>query len=318
MTREIDESELGVTINDRLTIGSIMFADDTTLIANSVETCKKLLAITDKYGIDYEITYNGDKTDLIIISPHQNTEDISGLKLNGKQITKSESLKFLGSMISSNNTNTTHINSRIDKLNKGLFSLRHTGILSNYVTPTTKAFMYKAYLRSILMYGLDLCTLTTREEEYIQTCESNLIKYVLNLHYKNRHTALFIALDIMSFDEYIRIAKMRLFIRLCKLEITRQLINNTLKSIDNQRFGRNDLVKEIYEFVKEKLPDSSNINNLIVACENEIICKINRHKSIRNSDNLIDKIKEIIMIKSARERTENLRKIMQSFDSNLD
>ena len=122
----------------------------------------------------------------------------------------------------------------------------------------------------------------------------------------------------MSFDEYIRIAKMRLFIRLCKLEITRQLINNTLKSIDNQRFGRNDLVKEIYELVKEKLPDSFNINNLIVACENEIICKINRHKSIRNNDNLIDKIKEIIMIKSARERTENLRKIMQSFDSNLD
>ena len=122
----------------------------------------------------------------------------------------------------------------------------------------------------------------------------------------------------MSFDEYIRIAKMRLFIRLCKHEITRRLINNTLKSIDNQRFGRNDLVKEIYELVKEKLPDSFNINNLIVACENEIICKINRHKSIRNNDNLIDKIKETIMIKSARERTENLRKIMQSFDSNLD
>ena len=58
---------------------------------------------------------------------------------------------------------------------------------------------------------------------------------------------------------------MRLFIRLCKLEITRQLINNTLKSIDNQRFGRNDLVKEIYELVEEKLPDSFNINNLIVA-----------------------------------------------------
>jgi len=131
LTREIDESELGITINARLTIGSIMFADDTTLIANSVETCKKLLAITDKYGIDYEITYNGDKTDLIIISPHQNTEDISGLKLNGKQITKSESLKFLGSMISSNNTNTTHINSRIDKLNKGLFSLRHSLKLCN-------------------------------------------------------------------------------------------------------------------------------------------------------------------------------------------
>ena len=44
---ESDESELGVIINALLTIGSIMFADDTTLIANSVEKCKKLLAITD-------------------------------------------------------------------------------------------------------------------------------------------------------------------------------------------------------------------------------------------------------------------------------
>ena len=110
-----------------------MFADDTTLLANSIETCKKLLSITDKYGVDNEITYNGDKTDLIIISPHTKQEDISELKLNGKQIKKSDSLKFLGSMISSNNTNTTHIESRIDKLNKGLFGLRHTGILSYIV-----------------------------------------------------------------------------------------------------------------------------------------------------------------------------------------
>ena len=81
-------------------------------------------------------------------------------------------------MISSNNTNTTHIESRIDKLNKGLFGLIHTGILSYIVSPLTKAFMYKVYLRSILMYGLDLCTLTKREEDYIKICESNLIKCI--------------------------------------------------------------------------------------------------------------------------------------------
>ena len=69
---------------------------------------------------------------------------------------------------------------------------------------------------------------------------------------------------------------------------------------------------------KERLPDSFNINNLIAACENEITCKLHRHNTIRNNDNLIDKIKEIIKIKYTKERIDNLRKIMQSFDSNLD
>ena len=50
--------------------------------------------IHHKYGVDNEITYNGNKTDLIIISSYTNHEDISELKLNGKQIKKSYLLKF--------------------------------------------------------------------------------------------------------------------------------------------------------------------------------------------------------------------------------
>ena len=152
------------------------------------------------------------------------------------------------------------------------------------------------------MCGLDLCILSKREEDYIKICESNLIKHILNLHYKNRHTALILALDIISFDEYIKIAKMQLFIQLTKLSITRKLINTSLKTINEIRFDRNDLVKEIYLLTKDNLPENFRIDDLILNSEKEISRIISNHNSIRNNDNLTDQLKEIFSIKSPAER----------------
>ena len=113
----------------------------------------------------------------------------------------------------------------------------------------------------------------------------------LNLHYKNRHTALVLALDIISFDEYIKIAKMRLFIRLTKLPITRKMINTSLKTINENRYGRNDLVKEIYLLTKDYLSENFRIDDLIINSEKEISRIISNHNCIRNNDNLIDQLK---------------------------
>ena len=128
---EIRETNIGVRFDLNKIIGSITFAYDTTLLATSVKEAISSLEITDKFGIKQEITYNGDKTDLIIVSGTIFNEDISDLKLNGNRINRSNELKFLGYMLSGDNTNTVHINNRIDKSNKGLFSLHHTGISSN-------------------------------------------------------------------------------------------------------------------------------------------------------------------------------------------
>ena len=64
------------------------------------------------------------------------------------------------------------------------------------------------------MYGLDLelCSMTTQEEDYIKVCETNIIKFTLNLNHRNGHTALLFALDLINFDSYINICKLKLFI----------------------------------------------------------------------------------------------------------
>ena len=95
---------------------------------------------------------------------------------------------------------------------------------------------------------------------------------------------------------------MQLFIQLTKLSITRKLINTSLKTINEIRFDRNDLVKEIYLLTKDNLPENFRIDDLILNSEKEISRIISNHNSIRNNDNLTDQLKEIFSIKSPAER----------------
>ncbi len=312
LTKLIRDSKIGIEIYNKTIIGSIMFADDTTAIGTNPSDCKKLVKIIDDYGIEQEITYNGDKTNLIIIS-NRTVHYPNDLVLNGKVIQRTEVIKFLGVMISGLNTNTCHINSRIDKLNKGVFVLKRAGISSPYVNIHTKIFMYKTYLRPILTYGMELCTMTKSELEYLKICENNIIKHILNLNFRNRHTALLIALGVMPLDEHLTIMKLRLFIRLTQANITKNVINTRLKTIETQRPGRNDLMREVYLIIKDKLLEKFTMSNMIYEAERHIEEIQMKQIAIRQHDETVNEFLNIIR-NNTTTKCIQLRELTSSFD----
>ena len=176
--------------------------------------------------------------------------------------------------------------------------------------------MYKTYLRPILQYGIDLCTMTSREIDYIKTCECNVIKHIMNLDFRNRHTTLLLALNMIDFEDHIKICKIKTLVRLTESLITRKVIDNRLTTIDNDRAGRNDLVREVYSLVKDNLPAKFNINILINECQKEIDRIKMSHYMIRAQDDSIKEVIKTISIKNPMERITKLRQLLSSFDSN--
>lgn len=172
----------------------------------------------------------------------------------------------------------------LDKLNKAIFNLRHTGLLSKYLRPPTKSFMYKCYLRPILYYGLDVITLNKYEIDRLRTAENNVIKFILGLHHKNRHTCLLFSLNIMNLDQWLIKSKIKLVQRLLNNDLTKVIINVRLKNINQTSKGKNDLIRGIFLITKDTLPSRFTIKDF----ENSLSQELSRieceHLSIKNND----------------------------------
>jgi hypothetical protein len=95
-------------------------------------------------------------------------------------------------------TNETHSDTKIDELVNKLNKLNLIGFSSPTLTPFTKAFLYTAYLRPFLLYGIENYNLNTNETKSIKRAESNCLKIALKLSTRIKTTELLLALKILS------------------------------------------------------------------------------------------------------------------------
>jgi len=159
-----------------------------------------------------------------------------------------------------------------------------------------------------------LCTMTKSELEYLKICENNIIKHILNLNFRNRHTALLIALGVMPLDEHLTIMKLRLFIRLTQANITKNVINTRLKTIETQRPGRNDLMREVYLIIKDKLLEKFTMSNMIYEAERHIEEIQMKQIAFRQHDETVNEFLNIIRNNTTTKCIQLLRELTSSFD----
>ena len=64
---------------------------------------------------------------------------------------------------------------------KAACSLYHTGLLDKAMEISTKSFIYKAYCRQSLTYGLDLIDLNQKNMNMLRTDEGIIKKRILSI-----------------------------------------------------------------------------------------------------------------------------------------
>jgi hypothetical protein len=120
--------------------------------------------------------------------------------------------RYLGSQISSEDSNLAHIKTRIKKAKAAAGILRGVGLLTNNLKPKTKAFLFKVFVRPVIQYGVETCCLSQKQLKLPRTNETMLFKSVINKQVRN--TELMLAMRVSTTDTTIEKNQLKFFIHL--------------------------------------------------------------------------------------------------------
>ena len=68
LSSNLNNCKVGCIVG-KLICNHLMYADDIVLFAPSVKGLQKLIRVCEKYGIDYDITYNPQKSAILVVAP---------------------------------------------------------------------------------------------------------------------------------------------------------------------------------------------------------------------------------------------------------
>ena len=142
----LEEAQAGIKIARR-NINNLIYADDTTLMAESEEELKSLLMKvkeeTEKVGLKLNI----QKTKIMASSP------ITSWQIDGGKIETVTDFIFLGSKITANGDFSHEIKRRL-LLGKKTMSSLDSILKSRDITLPTKVCLVKAMVFPVVMYGV--------------------------------------------------------------------------------------------------------------------------------------------------------------------
>jgi hypothetical protein len=236
--------------------GLICYADDTTAATDTRQKLQDTTTTIATYCHDHEIKLNECKTKWMKISKKYKKADRETIFINGKEIERIDSFKFLGFEITSNMKYYAHVTTRINKSRNVTFMLNKMGLNSKNLNSSIKAFMFKIYSRSVLTYGFENVYFTNQLLKEVKTYEGSIFKRILNLPKKCSTNKLLIAMDITPIDILIKLKKLCFIQRLAENNKTRAIIEEQCKRVE--LLHKQSLIRE----VKENILNNQNINTI--------------------------------------------------------
>src|SRR5215510_8052064 len=150
---------------------SLSFADDQVLLAQDHDDmeymARKLREEYEKWGL----TINLEKTRYICIGEEKETLKFDG----GEEIQPCTECTYLGTKIDQLGDNKTEINYRISQTRKAINSLNSIWWHKN-ITKNRKLHIYQTIIQSILMYGVEVWQIPTRQINKILATEMDVLR----------------------------------------------------------------------------------------------------------------------------------------------
>ncbi len=167
----------GVVINGQ-NINNIRYADDTVLIADSEEQLQALLNAVILASAEYGLTINASKTKCKVIS--RSGDERCYLAAEGTRIDQVKQFNYLGSLITSDGRCEMEIRRRI-RMARSPFGKMGKVFQDHNITLPTKLRLLHCYIHSILTYGSESWTLTTRDKGRLDATEKWFLRRLLRI-----------------------------------------------------------------------------------------------------------------------------------------
>ena len=180
LIKQLESSGYGCYIG-HIFYGALGYADDLTLLAPTIYGLQKMLKICEKFGMEYDVKFNPQKTVCITFS----NDKVGGLPevmFAGKSLQWASEVKHLGNFLQSDLKDTKEFAYKKNDIIRGANS-----IIANFqfVSHDVKITLFNAHCSSL--YGSQAWDLTTRSLHDIEVKWRVCARSVLGLHYRTHN-----------------------------------------------------------------------------------------------------------------------------------
>ena len=180
------QSKLGISLGNTITISAIGQADDTALVSNNLQNLQYLLLLTEHFCRKYHVKLSAEKTKLQVYFT-KNMENevnyaklINPIKVNGKTVNFVECAEHVG--IERATSNTVTIFTRFTAHKRALGAVLHAGLARGHRgNPAAGLRVEQLYGVPVLLSGLAPLVLTKSEESLIEQHHKQIIMNIQRL-----------------------------------------------------------------------------------------------------------------------------------------
>jgi hypothetical protein len=254
--------------------GTMVYADDTTLVCSNLRDLEDCISIIEKYCSKYDIIINAKKTKCMIFGTIKSIE-APQVKVNGQILEIVDVFKFLGVNIDREGTFAKHIKIKKAAFFSGVTEVERFGINKQDVPLAMKSLLYTSLVRSKLVYGLEGINLSKHLQKSLKSLEAVMLKRACGMNKYSKSTSLIYAMKITPFELYIYKRKLYFILQLLANPATSELLSlgihktldGVLQSIgikkESIELGRNRYRGVIRSRVLNKLEEIKVKENLI-------------------------------------------------------
>lgn len=196
----------GIYINGRF-LNNIRYADDTTLMADSMSGLQHLVDKLTAYSESYGLKINIRKTKYMIVS-RKNTHNTTTLKIQNSYIDRVHSFKYLGVTINDRWDNSKEIRCRIEMARDAFF--KYKKVFTNHdINLETKIRFVKAYVWSVLLYAVEVWTIKAVDIKKLEAFEMWIYRRILKIPWTHFVSNSEVLIQIHRSRELLAIIKKR-------------------------------------------------------------------------------------------------------------
>ncbi|KAL1446457.1 hypothetical protein WDU94_005636 [Cyamophila willieti] len=178
--------EEGIQIGDQH-VTNVRYADDTVLIANTPQQLQNLIERVTRSSENYNMKLNTSKTKIMIVKKTPGTCRFV-FNVEGAPLEQVSSYKYLGTYINQDWGHTHEIKIRIE-MARTSFNRMRSVLCNMHLNINTRIRILKCYVFSVLLYGVEVWTLTketlNRLESFEMWCYRRMLRISWIYHVTN-------------------------------------------------------------------------------------------------------------------------------------